>query len=61
MTNEWKEVLLGRIAKAAAVPTLDDAAICLSANRVSFKVTNAEPNVIQYWVTEYGIKGRLVF
>jgi len=61
MEKAWKEELLGRIAKAAALPTLDEAAICLSANRVSFKVTNAEPNVIQYWVTAYGIEGRLVF
>lgn len=56
-----KKTMLEAIESAAAMGSLNRACICLSAARVSYQVTVKEPNVIRYWVTAYGIEGRLVF
>ena len=56
-----KESILAAIKSASVMESLNIACICLSATGVSYQVTVAEPNVIRYWVTEYGIEGRLVF
>jgi hypothetical protein len=55
-----KEVILKAIEKAAATGSAQEAIKCLSV-WVSYQVTVAEPNVVRYWNTLYGIKGRLVF
>lgn len=56
-----KKSMLEAIESASVMESLNIACICLSATGVSYQVTVAEPNVIRYWVTEYGIEGRLVF
>jgi len=56
-----KELFLKSIEEASAVGSIQSASIILSATGVSYQITNAEPNVIRYWVTRYGIAGRIVF
>ena len=56
-----KESMLAVIERASKMESLNKACICLAARGVSYQVTVKEPNVIRYWVTEYGIEGRLVF
>ena len=56
-----KDHFLAVIERASQMESLHRAGICLSACGVSYQVTVKEPNVIQYWVTKYGIAGQLVF
>ena len=56
-----KESMLAVIERASKMESLNKACICLAARGVSYQVTVKAPNVIRYWVTEYGIEGRLVF
>jgi hypothetical protein len=56
-----KESMLAVIERASKMESLNKACICLAARGVSYQVTVKAPNVIQYWITEYGIEGRLVF
>lgn len=55
-----KEVILKAIDKAAECKSAQEAIHHLSV-WVSYQVTVAEPNVVRYWNTLYGIQGRLVF
>lgn len=52
---------LEKVEKAKNIPTMEDAKIFMWANRISYQITNAEPNVIRYWVTEYKIEGKIVY
>jgi hypothetical protein len=56
-----KESFLKSIEKASAAGSIQSASIILSARGVSYQITNADPNVIRYWVTRFGIAGRIVF
>ena len=56
-----KDHFLAVIKRASQMESLHGACICLSACRVSYRVTVKEPNVIRYRVTGYGIEGQLVF
>ena len=58
--NEWKNYMLNSIAGVDRTD-MDRACIQLSARGVSYRVKTAEPSVIYYWVTRYGIEGSIRF
>lgn len=62
ITNAMEKAFcLDKIEKAKQIPTMEEAKIFMWANRISYQITNAEPNVIRYWVTEYKIQGKIAF
>jgi len=52
---------LEQIERFSKMTNMRDALTGMSACGISYQVTNAEPNVIKYWKTEYGIEGKLSF
>jgi hypothetical protein len=55
---EMKEYMLNKI-EGVDRTNMDRACIQFSARGVGYCVKTAEPNVIYYWVTRYGIKGSI--
>jgi len=52
---------LQKVEKAKQLPTMEEAKVFMWANGISYQITNAEPNVIRYWVTEYKIQGKIAY
>ena len=52
---------LQKIEEVIQMRTMEEAKVFMWANGISYQITNAEPNVIRYWVTEYKIQGKIVY